>query len=199
MTRALRLARCAAAGLLGLLLTWGPAVAQQLVLPGDALSYSTAAVTVGNTTTATNLFSVSIPGFLVAPQKTTITGATSVHVVALGTITTVQGSPGAVGSANLGCNYGGSTATLALINGQTPSDNLISTPIVLDLWLRSTGAATEMLQGNLHVGSMMPYGAVVSGTTSTSAPQTLLCTWQWQTSNASNTITITSTAVVVGD
>src|SRR5262249_50747455 len=101
-----RLALVLIVALAGLVALAAP-VAAQLVGPGGLLNQTSASVAITNSSTATSLYSFQIPAGL-----TQLSGP-PLHLKLLGTLSTSI-FPGAV---NLGCNWGGSTASIALVNG----------------------------------------------------------------------------------
>lgn len=190
--------------------TWGSpldrATAQQQlnVYPGNTMNLARTAVTVSNTAAATTLYSVSVPRTLLQQFRQQQPGAQSLHVKLLGTLST-NVADAAVGPVNVGCNFGGATASISLVNGVSFTANLSSRPVTLDLWLRQqgTGLASPVLQGAFHLyraaGTLDSYGASVVGTTSLNAAQTLTCIWQWASAATTNALVINHGALYVGD
>jgi hypothetical protein len=93
------------------------------------------------------------------------------------------------------------------VNGAALTANLSSAPLRLDLWLRqptATNTATPFLLGRMDVVTVqgttaLPFSAAVSGTTSMTSNQTLTCVWQWASAAATNTVTINSGVLLVGE
>lgn len=190
------------AAILAVLLLAVPAAAQQQLnqFPGNLVNKSTSTITISNTTTATTLYTTTVPVRYFQNLRQPFAGAGSLHLSLLGTITTAP-QPGA---ANLGCNFGGSTASIALVNGATITGAISSAPFILDLWVRTQTATVPFVMGRLHVQTVagttiLPFSAAVVGTTSLTAAQTLVCTWQWGSANSTNSLTINSGALMVGE
>jgi hypothetical protein len=180
----------------------GSPVGAQEFLQGFVLNKASTAVTVGNTTTGTTLYSFTVPTATWANFTSQQYGATNLHLKLIGSVST-NPSTGGVGNINVGCNYGGTTATISLANGIAPTANLVAAPVFLDLYLRTTSTGAPQLAGLLQTvsaaGTSFTSGAVVVGTTSITAPQTLTCAWQWASAAATNTVTISTGVLVVGD
>jgi hypothetical protein len=172
-----------------------PVAAQPVLLgPGALLNNTTASVAVTNTTTSTSIYSYTIPaGF-------TQLNFAPLHLVLLGRLTT-----------NVGCNYGGATASIALVNGAAPPQSLTNSPVKLDLWL--TGYAAQgtaingWLEGSLTIASVAGINLnnaalFMAGTdvkTTSGAPNTLACSWMWGSAAATNSLVITNGHLVVGN
>ena len=132
------------------------------------------------------------------------------HGTPLGRLTPAQGV-GSVGAANLGCNYGGATASIALVNGYTFNASLVAQPIKIDLWLNEYGtqgkALNGWLQGRLEVNntpvttnsSATIMNAAVDSSTTPVTPNTLTCTWVWGSAAATNSLVITNGKLIIGD
>lgn len=185
---------------LPLLLVAPVAAQQQLnVYPGNIVNRTTSAVTVATDNTAGTLFSWTIPRTFLAQFARPFVGAGALHVKMLGTITTQALE---VGPANMGCNFGGTTATISLVNGATLTASLSAVPWFADLWVRqlSTG---EIVQGNLEiqtaVNTRVPFMTRVTGTTAITSPQTLACAWQWASASHSNSFIMHNATLVVGE
>lgn len=172
--------------------------------PGNIVTLAPTQVSVTNTTTATTLFSYSVPARLFQQFRQPLPGGSSLHLQLIGTLGT-NVSSGGVGNANLGCNYGGSTATIALVNAVAFTPNISAVPLTIDLWLRrqGTGLATPVLQGRFGVvqtaGTETVHAASVIGTTSLASAQTLTCAWQWASASTTNTLLINHGTLVVGE
>lgn len=198
---------------LALLLALPVVASAQTLSQGSVLNRATTAVTVANTTTGTTLYSTTIPAALFQNFTPTQAGATALHLRLLGSIST-NPSAGSVGNLNIGCNYGGTTATISLANGLLLTQNLSSAVLFLDLWLRTNTSGAPLLTGRLHIpaasitsvnggvtsnGPGQVQAAQVTGTTSITSPQTLACAAQWASAAATNTLTISTGVLVVGD
>lgn len=188
-----------------LLLLAVPAAAQQNLnqYPSGTFDIAPTAVSVTNTAAATTLYTKTVPASISENFHGTKPGATQLHLSLLGTIST-NPSAGSTGAANLGCNFGGTTATIALVNGYTFPVGLSSAPLVLDVWVRQQGAG-EVVVGRLQVASVSTttgnttanFLSSVIGTTAVTAPQTLACTWQWGSASATNTLTINNGTLAI--
>ena len=181
-----------------------PATAQQQLntYPAGIIQLVNTAVTIANTTTATAMFSTTIPATYFGNLFQPFRGGAALHLKLLGTVSTNVAS-GGVGNTNLGCNYGGTTATISLVNGAALTANLSAVPWFLDLWVRQQGSG-QILFGNLEVQTVaattrLPYMASVVGTTSMTAPQTLTCIWAWASAAATNTVTINTATLGLGN
>lgn len=133
----------------------GPAAAQPPFTFGlnaqGIIQYSTASVSVVNSTTASALWSSTVSGALTATSANANWTPSSVatppplHLVLQGQLTTNIGT-GAVGNINMGVNYGGGVtgvASLALINGIALPNNMNSAPWTLDVWFSPVATATN--------------------------------------------------------
>jgi hypothetical protein len=202
-----RIALLTALGLLAAM----PAFAQSPGI-GGVVATSAASVSVVNTTTSTALFSFSIPPRFYANFAPSIQGGQYLHTRSLGSIST-NPATGSVGTINMGCNFG-TGASITMLNAAQMTQNLASTPIILDLWVRITGANAELIEGLLNIpgasptsvnGGVTTTGPILtsavnpSGTTVTGQVNTLACNWQWASGSTSNGITINHTIAVVGD
>lgn len=187
-----------------------PASAQVLGL-GESLpgSYRPGSVSVVNTATAGVIYSVSVPAKLFGQFKGTTRGASRLHVGLLGYLSTHE-TTDSVGRVNLGCNYGGANATLALLNAFTWPKGLSSVPMRIDLWLASnSGSNGQILFAQLATGQNTNSTAtrneqniimaLVVGTVDMNVNQTLTCSWQWASAAALNGVTISNGITVVGD
>jgi hypothetical protein len=176
-----------------------PAVAQQQLnrYPGNIVTVAPTAVTIANSTTATSIFSTTIPRTFLEQFRQPYAGAGALHLKLLGTVTTSL-FPGA---ANLGCNFGGTTATISLVNGATLTASLTAAPWFADVWVRAQGTG-EVIYGNLELQTVaattrVPFMTMATGTTSLTAAHTMACAWQW--ASASNTLVVNNATLVVGE
>lgn len=197
-----------------------PAFAQYMTVgAGGIVHFSTASSTCVNTATACTLYSYTIPQGLmatgtIAPATATttvpnISTSPTLHFVGRGVLST-QSSPGTL---NVGVNFGGSTATLALVNGITPVASLSNQPVTLEVWVNplvtgtDTGANTVVLSARLAyqngataaLASETTFNANVVGTTSVRSAQTLSILWRWTTASNSNAITLYQRTLGVGN
>jgi hypothetical protein len=201
---------------LALVLSLLATVASAQTVNFEILGTANSAVTVANTTTATALFSFQIPPRIFGNFERPIYGADALHVRGLGTITTdntltpISGQP-----VNIGCNYGGSTASITLLNASTQaaiSNGLSASPIILDVWLRTSSTQAPILSGRLMIPGASAtsvnggvtkaanvWAAQTTGTTNVGALQTLTCIWQWASAATTNSVTLTHAIAVVGD
>lgn len=196
-----------------------PAAAQYATIgPGGVVNFSTASTTCVNTATACTLYSYTIPQGLVATMSLAPATATTtvpniltsppLHFTARGLLST-QSSPGTL---NVGVNFGGSTATLALVNGITPIASLVQQPVTLEVWLAplitgtDTGANTVVMSARLAyqngttiaLASETTFNAAVLGTTSVRSAQTLSILWRWTTASNTNAISLHQRLLQVG-
>lgn len=188
-----------------------PASAQVLGL-GESLpgSYRPGSVSVVNTATAGIIYSVSVPASVFGQFKGRGRGAARLHVSLLGYLST-HNTTDSVARVNVGCNYGGANATLALLNAFTWPKGLSSVPLTIELWLASnSGSNGQILFAQLATATntnitvatgnaqntMM---ALVIGTVDMNVNQTLTCSWQWASAAALNGVTISNGITVVGD
>src|ERR1700687_2849911 len=121
-----------------------PVAAQPVLLgPGGLVNTTSASVAVTNTTTATSIYSYTIPARMLQGAYDPL------HLRLVGRLTT-NASAGGVGTVNLGCNYGGATASIALSNALAPTANLTAQPIQIDLWLSGYSARVAGINGWLQ-------------------------------------------------
>lgn len=178
-----------------------PATAQQQLnqYPGGLLDLVQTAVTIGNTSTATSMYSKTVPAMFFQNLRQPFAGGRALHLKMFGTVTTNVAS-GAVGTTNLGCNFGGTTATISLVNGSALTANLSAVPWTADVWVRQQGTG-QIVYGTFNVQSAatttIPYAATVVGTTALTSPQTLACAWQWASAAATNTVTVNTATLAI--
>lgn len=191
-----------------------PAFAQGigLVGPGGVVYATSASVSAVNTVSAIPVFSYAVPGGLYATGSNTnivppVRTPPVLHYTARGTINT-NASPGQIGAINFGANFGGSTATIALLNAHTPAAALTNTPIRVDVWVTplatAIGANTVVVQGRVsYVGASSTETVVnstVLGTTLLNAPsQTLAVNWQWGSATNTNSVTFYGQQLIIGN
>jgi hypothetical protein len=169
--------------------------------PGGLVNSSGASVSVTNTATATSIYSYSVPGGMVQGNFAPL------HLRLVGVVST-NPSSGGVGNFDVGCNFGGSTASIALVNAGTLDNGLSSAPIMIDLFLTGYTAVQangvkESLQGVLNYQSgtatqPKQYSAQVQGTTALST-QTLTCIWKWASAATTNSLIIYNGRLSAGD
>lgn len=182
-----------------------PVVAQPVLMgPGGLVNVTTASVAVTNTTTATSIYSFVVPAGMAQGAYAPL------HLKLVGRLTT-NAPAGGVGTVNLGCNYGGTSASIALSNALAPSVNLTAMPIQIDLWLSGystrTAGINGWLQGRLEYATVAATAATapvvlaagVDSTTSPGTSNTLTCIWQWASASATNSLVITNGKLVAGD
>jgi hypothetical protein len=197
-----------------------PAYAQfATVGPGGVVDYSTASTTCVNTATACTLYTYTIPQGLVATGTIAPATATTtmpnvstsppLHFVARGVLST-QSTPGTI---NVGVNFGGSTATLALVNGVSPTASLALTPVTLEVWVSPVKTATDTAANTVVVNARLAYqvgtaigtasevtfNANVVGTTSVRSAQALSVLWRWTTASNTNAITLYQRTLGIGN
>lgn len=175
------------AGLVLLLLAACASSAQAQQVPtrsGGIADLVTASVSATNTTLATTLYSKVISPNYFSNFASPIPGSGSLHLRMLGTISTAA-TPGTL---NIGCNYGGTTATIAVANAFTLAASLNAAPVTLDVWLANvnpapTSTGSQILMGRLAVvgasATETVSNAAVIGTTVPTVNQTLTCAVQW--------------------
>lgn len=178
------------------------APAQPVLLgPGGLVNSSGASVSVTNTTTATSLYSYTIPASLTQGNFSPL------HLKLVGTVTT-NVSAGGVGTLNVGCNYGGSTASISLVNAVSLTAGQVAQPWTIDLWLSGytdlqSNGIKEYLQGRMGLvqaaATETVYSVGVAGTTAVSSPQTITCVAQWASASATNSLVVQNGKLVVGD
>lgn len=178
--------------------------------PSGPVDINNTTVTVANTAAATTLYTKSIPPRYFQNLKQPLAGAGALHLVLLGTITTNQGVS-APSSMNIGCNYGGTTASIALANAYTFNASMVAQPVKIDLWLNQYAtqgtAINGWLQGRLEVANTQTttfssatiMNAGVDSTTLNTTPQVITCVFQWGSAAATNSLVITNGKLIVGD
>lgn len=180
-----------------------PAQAQPALMgPGGVLNSSGASVTISNSAADTVIYAYAVPaGFY---QR----NFAPLHVRLLGRLST-NVATGAVGAVNVGCNFGGSTASIAVVNAVSFTQNLSNVPFQLDLWI--VGASSTQANGiqqNLSgrfgivqsAGTETVHSAQVDGTTSPNlSSQQILCTWKWSSAATTNSVSILNGKTVVGE
>lgn len=130
----------------------GPSFFTPAQISGGVLGCDYASRSFSNTVAASNLYQFVVPGAYTATQtlaptlSATVTGwnwtsSIPLHFRALGTFTSAQGW-GSPGTINMGVNYGGTTASVALINGHGLSGSLVDAPWRLDVYLMPFASAT---------------------------------------------------------
>jgi len=116
------------------------------------LQYTTASVTVVNSSASSALWSSVVPGAYTATAPNTnsvyspsfVVTPVPLHLQMFGQFTTNIGA-GAVGNINMGVNYGGGStgvASVALVNAVALGNNLNSAPWQLDVWMAPVATAT---------------------------------------------------------
>lgn len=195
---------------LPMLVEVGSATAQMQLntIPAGPIAITNTQVTVANSITSTTLASFTIPMRYFQNLKQPLIGATGLHLVLIGTITTNVGS-GAQGAMNLGCNFGGTTASISLINAATTTPaGLVAAPFIVDVRVRASAAVAngQFLHGMASIAgpqtgaaAFTSYAAAVYGTTPTTANQTLSCAWMWGSAAATNALTLNSASLTIGD
>lgn len=179
--------------------------------PGGVVNYTTASVTCTNTTAACTLYSTTVPAGLMATgsiaSSTTIGTPPGLHLIMLGTLNTP--SSGQIGTINLGANFGGSTATLTLLNGHTPAPPgaLTTVPIQIDVWISdiatATTANTVWLRGRVAYvaasGTETVVNSQVLGTTALNVAQTLAVNWNWGSASNTNALNLYNQQLIIGN
>ena len=105
-----------------------PATAQMNLnkWPSGILDRTTAAVTIANSATATTMYSYYVPANISQNLRGTIPGGGALHLTLVGLLTTNAYS---VGNTNIGCNFGGTTATISLVNASAFTAGLSAIPV----------------------------------------------------------------------
>lgn len=226
--RALRLILAATLAILALAAPLvGPASAQVVVGPQRLLDYTAASVTAVNTTGAVTLYSYQIPpGFVATGTRgNAVVAGPPLHLGLVGLLTTNQGV-GAAGAINIGVNYGGSTATIALANARVLDGSMTNVPVTIDVWLSPiatpaninatpTGQNTVLLTGQIAYASNLGASTVVGipanfatvtslnagviGSTKLNVAQTLSVIWQWASGSNSNSFSVYRGTLRQGD
>ena len=191
----------------------------RLVGPGGILHYDTASVSYYNSTSEMPLYSVSIPGAYAATapaiNTTTLWSTTApLHLKMLGTVNTGAGNP----VLSVGVNFGGSNATLALLNSAVLPGHMGILPMQIDVWLSpiASYSATNMANNNLTVfvkarfmhqasatvvnpdngrglgggATQVEYNATVLGITRLASPVTLNVLARWTAASGLNSMAI---------
>ena len=179
-----------------------PVLAQpQLLGPGGLYNSTGASVTAVNTATAVPIYLYAVPPGLVqgnfAPLHVRLQGLLSTNV-----------ATGAVGTVNVGCSYGGTTATLTLVNAVSFTANQTNSPLTLDLYLTGYSASQANgiivnLSGRLGIvqaaGTETVYATQVDGTTAVNIAQNLRCDWLWASAATTNSLVIKNGSLILGN
>ena len=190
--------------------------------PGGIIAYSTASITSANTTGEYTMWSYTIPqGFMGTSSATNQTppvrSSLPLHLVMLGNISTAGPASGN-GSGiplSIGVNFGGTTATMSLVNNIPITNGMAARPMRLDVWLApiaTTGTTnTVYMTGKLSFypaanGAIVPtvgatetaFNATVIGTTSIQTAQTLAVNWRWGTASTTNAGTFYQRSLSIG-
>lgn len=219
-----RMIRLAALLLLPLAVGVTPALAQTtfpIVGPGGFVDFNTASTTCVNTTASCALYNATIPTGLVATAPAANIAAANppstpaqsvrtplpLHLTLRGTLTTPSG--GQIGTINAGANYGGSTATIALLNAHTPvpPGALSAVPIQIDVWYvplaTGIGVNTGTLSGRVAYSAAASTETVVNsfviGTTRSDQPFDLNVSWLWGSGSNTNSLTIFNKTLQIGN
>ena len=201
-----------------------------LVGPGGILQYLTASVSLYNTTAEGILYNTSIPGARVATapaiNTTTLWSTTApLHLKMLGTINTGAGNP----VLSVGVNFGGSSATLALLNSVLMPGHIGNLPLQLDVWLSpiASFAATNITGNNVTVflsarlshqatatiinpsfgsgqsaiagATQITFNSSVLGTTQLASPVALNVFARWQAASGLNSLAIYQRILKIGN
>lgn len=201
-----------------------PAAAQTtfpIIGPGGVVDFNTASTTCVNTTASCALYNATIPTGLVATSPASNMAAANppstpsqavrtpppLHLQLRGTLTTPSG--GQIGTINAGANYGGTTATIALLNAHTPvpPGALSGVPIQIDVWYvplaTAIGANTGTLSGRVAYSAAAATETVINsfvvGTTRSDQPFDLNVSWLWGSGSNTNSLTIFNKTLVIGN
>lgn len=159
---------------------------------------ATSAVTVANTATATAIATLTVP-------KGGPVAGTRFRVTAFGTFGT-ETTPGAL---TVSVNWGGPAGTVivSFVTGTSApalTASLSGAPVQIEaeIYFRTSSTATgwvKMTFGNAGTATTAPVIAMATVTTpvtvTVSAAEALALVWKWTTANASNTVTIASSAI----
>lgn len=196
------------------------------------IAYATAAsVSAANTLSSVRLFEYNVPAGLYATgSRSSVQGTVtltnvvvapaSIHLRLLGSLQTNQGV-GSVGNLNLGANFGGSTATIALVNARAPQHSLSAVPLQIDVWVQPIATATtgntvwltgrvtwglesvgdaDQNHGSAANATITTFNASVLGTTSLqNAVTNLVVNAQWGSASRTNSLNIYSGVVKIGE
>ena len=188
--------------LLSVLALVSPVLAQPALLgPGGLYASTGASVTAVNSNAAVQIYGYSIPASLFqgnfAPLHVRMTGVLGTNV-----------ADSSVGTVNMGCNFGGSTATLTLINAVAFTANQSDSPVTIDLYLSGYSATqsngtTVAFSGRVGIvqaaGTETVYSDAVDGTTARNVAQNLVCNWRWASASTTNTLIIKNGSLIVGN
>ena len=206
----------------------GPGFITPAQVSGGVLGCDFASRSFSNTVLASNLYQYVVPGAYVATQtltptlSATVTGwnwtsSVPLHFRMLGTFTTNQGwdSPGTI---NLGINYGGTNASLSLVNGHAISGSLTDSPWRLDVYLlpfasSTTGGGTSSMVGavsrtgrlwaefryatftrsqgagyNLSATTPVYFASYITGNFPVASPAQFNAEWRWASATQTNSI-----------
>lgn len=181
-----------------------PALAQApftVVGPGGVLDWTTSTITRVNATQGSTIYTYTVPAGYA--QK----GSTPLHLKLLGRVSTNLSS-GGVGASFVTISYGGSTASLTLVNTAL-DDTLSNAGWELDAWLSfvpatATTENTQYLHGRFRyqsatAGTVKEYSSTVQGTTSMRTPQVLLVQYGWASASTTNTLSRHSGVLTIGE
>jgi hypothetical protein len=171
---------------------------------GGIIAEQRGTVTVFNSTTATSLFNVSLPSAY---------AALPLHLKLVGSITTNGAGTGVTGIQSTGpvlltMNYGGSTASVTIMNTAALNWGYASAPVQIDIFMRPRGATdtlTQFVAGTFSVASAAAtptqlFGGTVQGSTNPlTGPKNFTVNWQWASGSAGNGIRIESGLLMIGN
>lgn len=217
---------------LALALTLGlvlPAAAQTLNLqpapnqytnpgPGGVVQWSTASASCSNTTNECNFWGAT-PGssfFATSPltNQTPPTATTlPLHLQMQGRMhTAAAGQQNSAGPISVGINYGGSAASLSLVNNFLVPVSQLNVPVQIDVWLSpiATGTApgnTTFIKARMTLGSSQGasyatesvFNAVTVGTQATASPTALNVIWRWGSAAQTNAVQFYQRKLMIGE
>lgn len=233
-------------GLLCLLLLAAPFLASAqtfpTVGPGGVIVYSDASVSVSNSAASTKVFQYTIAAGYIATATAVPTTGTSelytesrsttpiftapapIHLRMVGRLRTNPGV-GSAGSADLAVSFGGTTATMAVLNAATLPGSCLG-PVVLDVWIspialtaatpttdnssvymaaRLTAPGTSGQGGGVLCASTGSFSTAsltnvdVLGTTRLSSPTRINVEWKWSSASHTNSIVFYNRILKLGD
>jgi len=183
----------------GVAILWAVLSAQVYQAPTSLVNSSGASTSATNVSTANTLYTYTVPAGLLQGNFQPL------HLRLVGQLTT---NPYSVGGVNVACSFGGTTASVMLLNTSTATplwaamvQGLTAAPVAWDVWVTGYGATQsngifESIMSRIKISSQattnsITYASVTgAGTTALTSAQTLLCTWQWSSASATNSIII---------
>lgn len=189
--------------------------------PGGIVQWSNASASCVNTTNACNFWGATLGSsfFATSPltnQTPAISTTMPLHLSMRGLMTTNTGVQ-QISKLSVGINYGGSTATIPLVNNVTLPPDLSNIPVNLDVWLNPIATAsspgnTQSMFMTARLSWGLPYvtapgsvateavfNSAVIGTTPTQSPTTLNVLWQYGSASATNAVRFYQRMLTIGE